>query len=139
VNRRPISEDHEAAGHLPEHVIEKGDDIGGIDGLAMVMKIQLALGRDGADGRTVVAGPSLPENRCVAHRGIRPDHTGQWIESGFIYEEDALPVGLCPLLRAGYVSSRQRAMAASSRCRARRAGFCRLHRSVFSKRPTWLG
>jgi hypothetical protein len=42
-------------------------------------------------------------------------------------------------LSAGQVSSRQRVMAVSSRCRARRAGFYGLQRRVFSKRPTWTG
>jgi hypothetical protein len=43
---------------------------------------------------------------------------------------------LRPLLIAGHVSSRQRAIAASPRWRARRAGFCGLQRSTRHKRPT---
>ena len=85
------------------------------------MKIQLALRRDGADGREVIARPPLPENGRVAYRGIRADDTGQGIEARFIDEEDGLPLDLGPLLSAGQVSSRQRVMAASSRWLARRA------------------
>jgi hypothetical protein len=87
----------------------------------------------------MVASPPLLQNGCLAYWGIGADRTGQGIEPGFIDEENRLPLGLCPLLSAGQVSSRPRAMAASSRCRARRAGFCGLQGSVFSKRPPWTG
>ena len=139
VDRRAIPNEHQRARHLAEQMLQKRDDIGGIDGLVLAVKIQLALRRSRTDSREVITRPPLPENGCLAYRGIGADDTGQGIEPGFIDEEERLPLGLCPLLRAGQVSSRQRVMAISSRCRARRAGFCGLQRSVFSKRPTWTG
>jgi hypothetical protein len=42
-------------------------------------------------------------------------------------------------LMAGQVSSRQRAIAAASRWRARRTGCCGLQWSPWHKRPPWRG
>jgi hypothetical protein len=139
VDRRAIPDDHHRAKHLGEHMLQNSDDIDGIDGLVLGMKIQLALRGYRTDGREVITRPPLPENGCLAYWGIGADDTGPGREPGFIDEEDRLPLGLCPLLRAGQVSARQRVMAASSRCRARRAGCCGLQRRAFSKRPTWTG
>jgi hypothetical protein len=139
VDRRAIPDDHHGAGHLAQQVFEKANHVVRIDRAVLAAEVQLALKRDRGKRRQMVAGPSLPQDRGLAHRGIRADHTGQGIETRFVYEKDALPLGLCPLLSAGQVSCRQQAMADSSRCRARRAGFCGLHRSALSKRPTWTG
>jgi hypothetical protein len=103
------------------------------------MAVQLALGRDGPDGREMLAGAPLPQDRRLAHRRVCAHHTGQGIEPGLIDEEERVPLGLGPLLSAGQVSSRQRVMAPSSRCRARRAGVCGLQRTAWHKRPTWRG
>ena len=139
MHRCPIPHDPQAARHLPPQMLQKGHDIGSVDRPALAGNRQLAVGGNGAHGREMIASPPLLETRRVAHRGIGADHTGQGRESGLIDEEEALPVGLRPLLMAGQVSWRQRARRASSRWRARRAGFWRLQRSVLSKRPTGLG
>jgi hypothetical protein len=139
VDRRAIPNDHQRARHLAEQMLQERDDIGGIDGLVLAVEIQLALRRNRTDSREVITRPPLPENGGLTYGGIGTDDTGQGIKPRFIDEEDGLPLGLCPLLRAGQVSSRQRVMAVSSRCRARRAGFCGLQRSAFSTRPTWTG
>jgi hypothetical protein len=136
VDRRAIPNDQKRARHLAEQMLQERDDIGGIDGLVLAVEIQLARRRYRTDGREVVTRPPLSENGRLAYRGIGTDDTGQGIEPRFIDEEDRLPLGLCPPLRAGQVSSRQRVMAVSSRCRARRAGFCGLQRSALSNRPT---
>jgi len=120
-------------------VLEKRDHIVRVKSTVLAVEVELALGGDGTDRGQMVAGTPLPQNGGVAYRGIGADDAGQGIEPGFIDEENRLPLGLCPLLSAGQVSSRQRAMAASSRCRARRTGFCGLQRSAFNKRPTWTG
>ena len=107
--------------------------------MVLTVKIQLARRGDRADGGEMIAGAPFPEDGRVAHRGIGAHHAGQGIKAGFIEEEDRLLLRLRPLLRAGQISSRQRVMAPSSRCRARRAGFWGLQRSALSKRPTWTG
>jgi hypothetical protein len=139
VNRSPIPNDDHAAGYLPQQMLQKGDDILRIDRMLLAGEIQLAFGRHGADGREMVTRPPLPQDGRVPYRGIGADDTGQRIEPGLIDEEDRLLLRLGPLLRAGQVSPRQRAMAASSRWRARRAGFCGLQPMALSSRPTWTG
>jgi hypothetical protein len=139
VDRRTIPDKHHLSRHLPQQVLEKSDHIVRVNRTVLAVEVELALRGDGADRGQMVAGTPLPQNGGVAYRGIGADDTGQGIEPGFIDEENRLRLGLCPLLSAGQVSSRQRAMAASSRCRARRTGFCGLQRSAFSKRPTWTG
>ncbi len=139
VNWRPIPDHHQTAGHFPQHMFQEGDHVFRIDGAVLTVKIQLALWGHGTDSREMIARPPLPQDGRVAHRGIGPDDTRQGIEAGFVDEKDALLLGLRPLLMAGQVCSCQRAMAASSRWRARRAGFCGLQRSALSQRPTWTG
>ena len=139
VNRGPIPDDDHPAGHLPQRVLQKGHYIHRIEGAVLAMEIQPPLWGDGADGREMIASPPLLQDRGLSNRRIGADDAGQRIEPGFIDKKDASPLGLRPLLMAGQVSWRQRAMATSSRWRARRAGFCGLQRIVLSNRPTWTG
>jgi hypothetical protein len=108
-------------------------------GRGLALKIPRARRRDGADGRAVLASPPLPAHGRVAYRGRGAHDTGQGREASCVEEEEGLPLGVGPLLRAGQVSCRQRVMAASSRWRARRAGCCGLQRLAWPKRPTWRG
>src|ERR687895_2932887 len=96
-------------------MLQKGDHILGVDGVILIMEIQLALRRDGADGRKMLAGPPLPQDGRLPHRRVGAHDTGQGVKTGLVYEEEALLLLLRPLLRAGQVCSRQCAMAASSR------------------------
>jgi hypothetical protein len=138
-NRRPIPDEHQAAWYLPQQMLQKDHDIGRVERPFLAAKIQLALGRYRGDGREMVAGVPLPQDGGLADWGVGADHTGQGIEPGFVDEKEALPPSLRPPLMVGQVSSRQRAIAASSRWRARRAGFCGLQRIALSKRPTCTG
>jgi hypothetical protein len=123
VDRRAIPDEDHPAGHLPQQVLEKRDHGVSVDGAVLAVEVELALGRDGADSGEMVVGAPLPQNGRLAHRRLGAHDTGQGIESGIVSEEDGLPLGLRPLLRAGQISSRQWAIAASLRCRSRRIGF----------------
>ena len=94
-----------------------------IHGVVLAMEIPLALRRHRTDDGEVIAGPPFPQDRRVPHRGIGVDDTRQGIKARLIYEEDRLLLRFRPFLIAGHVSVRQRAIAASSRWRARRMGF----------------
>jgi hypothetical protein len=87
----------------------------------------------------MVAGVPLPQDGGLAGWGIRTPDTGEGIKPGLIDAEERLVLGFRPLLRAGQMSSRPRVIAASSRWRARRAGFCGLQRIALPRRPTWVG
>jgi hypothetical protein len=115
VNRCPLPAEQQRAGHLAPQGLQKRDDIGGIEALLLAMNIQPALRRHGADRREVIPRPPVPEHGRVADRSRGPDDAGQGIEPRCIEEEDRLPLGMSPLLRPGQVSSRPRAIAASSR------------------------
>ena len=139
VNGRAIPDDHQAARHLAQQVFEKRHDVGSMEGTLLAVKVHLALGGYGRDGRQMIACPPLPQHGRLSDRRIGTHDTGQGIKPGLVYEEDGLVLGLRPFLRAGQVSSRQRVMAASSRWRARRIGFCGLQRIALQKRPSWVG
>lgn len=139
VNRGPVPNDDHPAGHLTQEVLQEGDDVVGVERVALAEAVEFALGGQGTDGRQMLTGPPLPQDGRLAHGRIGADDAGQGINPGLVYEENTLPLGFRPLLMAGQVSSRQRVMAASSRWRARRAGFCGLQRIVWHTRPTWRG
>jgi hypothetical protein len=136
---RAIPDHHDLAGHLPPPELETRDHIVSVESTVLAVAGARALGRDGAERGQLVAGPPLLQPGRLASRGSRADHPGPGREPGCIEAEKRLLLGLGPLLRAGQVSSRQRARAVSSRCRARRAGCCGLQRSVFSTRPPGTG
>ena len=139
VNRWPIPEEQQTAGHLAQQMFQKGYDIDRVDRLLLTVKIELTFRGEGADRREMIPGPPFPEDGGLAYWSIRADDTGQGIDPGFIDEEERLPLGFGPLLSAGQVSSRQRVMATSSRWRARRAGFCGPQWMAWHKRPTGRG
>jgi hypothetical protein len=101
VDRCPIPAEQQTAGPFAPQVRQKRDDSCGIDGLLLAMKIPLALRRDGADTHEVSTGPPLPEHGSVTYRSIGADDAGPGREPRCINEEDGLPRGLGPLLRAG--------------------------------------
>src|SRR5918992_586599 len=70
----------------------------------------------------MIAGAPVPQDGCLAHRRIGAHDTREGIKPRLVYEEEGVLLGFRPLLMAGQVSSRHRAMAASSRWRARRGG-----------------
>jgi hypothetical protein len=80
VNRGPVPEAPQPAGHLAQQRLAQGDDIGSVDGLVLAVKISLARGRDGADGGEVLPRPPLPQTGRVACRGSGARATGQGIE-----------------------------------------------------------
>jgi hypothetical protein len=108
-------DDDHAAGALAQQVLEKRDHVMRGEGALLAVQVQLTRWRQGADGREMITRPPLLQNGRLAHRGRGPDDTRQGVEPRFIYQEDGLALGLCPLLMARQVSSRQCALAASSR------------------------
>jgi hypothetical protein len=104
-----------ATWHLTQQMLQKRDHVFGVDRVVLTVKIEFALRRYRADGREVIPGPPLLQDGGMPNGRIGADDTGQGIEPGFVYKEEAAALGLRPLLRAGQVAWRQRVMAASSR------------------------
>jgi hypothetical protein len=139
VDRGAIPDQDHVTGHLAQQMFQEGHHIDRVERVVLAGEIQLPLRRQGADGREMVARPPLPQDRRLPDRGIGADHTRQGVEPRFVYEEEVLPLRLGPLLMTGQVSSRHWIIAASSRWRARRAGFWGLQRISWHKRPTCTG
>jgi len=132
-----IPNHHHAVGPFPQQVFQKGHDVGSMEGTLLAVKIHLARRGNGRDRRHMVACPPLSQHGRLPHGRIGTHDTGQGIKAGLVSEEDRLVLGFGPLLMAGQVSSRQRAIAASSRWRTRRSRFCGLQRMALQRRPTW--
>ena len=125
-------------------VAEEVNDSCGTDlGLGMQAKVEpraIAAGRhrQGCNGRYLSQmTPPLNQHRRLAPR--LPTAANQWPhqQPAFIQEDQpgVQPVGF--FLRAGQVCLTQRRISSSSRSTARRAGFCGLQPSAWSKRPIW--
>jgi hypothetical protein len=139
VNGGAIPEHAHPTGHLAPPGLADGHHSHRIDGAVLAVGIPFRLRGDGPDGREMSAGPPVLQDRGVPPGRRGADDPGQRIEARFVYAQEALPFRWRPLWLAGRVSWRQRAIATSSRWRARRAGFCRLHCRAVHKRPTGTG
>jgi hypothetical protein len=136
MERRTIPDDDHAAGPLASSGLKKPDDVVSVEGVSLAVEGALAAGRDRPDRRQMVARVPLADDRRLTYGGIGAPDAGQGITARCIDAEDRLCLGRGPLLRAAHVSVRHRAMAASSRCRARLMGFGGLQGRASSQRPT---
>jgi hypothetical protein len=134
-----IPDDDHGAGDLAPQVLQTRDHVIRLDGVILAVAGPLALWRPGADGGELIPGPPRAHDGGLPHRRRGPPHARQGITTGLLDDEETLSLLLRPLLRAGHVGSRQRAMAASSRGRARRLGCWGRQRSAWRSRPTWVG
>ena len=76
MNRGTIPNDDHTARDLAQQVLQEGDHIGRIEGAVLAGEIQLPLGGHSADGREMIPGPPLPQDRRVSYRGVWADDTG---------------------------------------------------------------
>ena len=66
MKRRPISDGHQVVEDLAPPVLQKSDDVCGLDRLLLALERLFALRRASTDGREVMAGPPLLRNGGVA-------------------------------------------------------------------------
>jgi hypothetical protein len=126
-----IPEHDHAARHFAPQGLQEGDHLPCVDGAVLTMEVPLAFRRDRTASGEVSAGLPFPPHGGLADRRLGADDTGQGINARCIYQEERVLLGWRPLLRAGQVSSRQR---------ARRAGFWGRQRSAWHPRlrcPGW--
>jgi hypothetical protein len=139
MDRRAIPDNDQAAAHLAQAVCKNADDVVSVNGVILAAEVASAAGREGTDRRQLVTGVPRAYDRRLTSRGIGAHDAGQGLKARFSSEEERLLRGLRPVWRAGHVSPRQWAIAASSRCRARLVGLCGLQCRVSRKRPTCRG
>jgi len=142
VNRAVVPEHDHGSAQVAKHVAEEVTDLRMLDVLGMQAEVQPqapAAGTDGqaGDHRDAIPTLAVVEQRCLSpRRPGAPDGRDQ--EEARLVDEDevgAQPAGF--FLMRGQVSRFHCSILASSRSSARRSGFCTLHPSPCSSRPTW--
>lgn len=136
-----VPEHHHRAAQVPQQMAEEVARIGGADVGAVEPEVESAPvparteRQPGDHGHAVVALPVVEERRLPARRP-RPPHRRDQEEARFVDEDE---VGTQPrgvFFTRGQSRVFQRVMAASSRCNARRSGFCAVQPRRWRSRPT---
>ena len=141
VNTQVVPDQHHRAAQVAQQVLQELDGLHVADVAVMPLVVQPDASarrahRDARDHRdAVVSLPVVQERRlparCPAARDRRREH-----EARFVYEDEVGPQVQSPLFTRGQRVLVQRAIASSSRSRARRSGFCGLQPLRASRRPT---
>ena len=141
VHAEPVP-DHD---HRPAQVAEKMAQVR--DGFAFAEVVGVPLGvqaqtatpradREPSDHRDAVVSLRVAQAWRLTPRRPGARHGGGEHEARFVYEDEVGPQPESPLLTRGQRVRFQRSIAASSRSRARRSGFCGLQPHRASRRPT---
>jgi len=137
MDRCSVPNDQQLAVDMMQHVSQKAHHLCRCVGVILHPHQQSSLGRDRADARQMVVPQRCAQDWCLANRRIGSHQCRQQIETRFIDpNQRSLFVGGF-FLSTGQRSSRQRAIAASSRCVARSIGFWTLQPTALSRRPIW--
>lgn len=149
-DRRPvvdgpaIPDEDDVPAEMAEQVLQEDGDLLMSDVLGIQMQIEaqsLPVGTDrhGGNGRDAVAPIPMSNHRRLAPwRPRAPDGRGQ-LEPGFIGKYEVRVQALGFFLIRGQTVRFQRAIAASSRSRARRSGFWQDQPNAARRRPTCVG
>lgn len=81
VNRGAIPDDHHAARYFAQQMRQEGDPILCIERVLLTVAIPRAVRGYGADGREVITGPPLLQDRRLTYRRISTHHTGSRVEA----------------------------------------------------------
>src|SRR3954451_22521992 len=136
---RAIPDDQELARHLAEGVLEEANHILALESSLLLKHQQLSLQGDTTHGREVIARKLLIKNGRLAHRGVGAHNSGKQVEAALIHEHYRPTFRERPFFSSGQRFSFHSSMAFSSRCLARRSGFCKEKPSLFRIRLTCAG
>ena len=133
--------DHVAA-QMAEQIPEEGAHLGVLDVLGRQQEVEAAAPaarthRQPGDDRDAVAPQAVAQQRGLATRCPGAPHTRDQEEPRLVDEDE---VGAQPrdfFLMRGQFWRFQFSIRSSLRSSARRSGFCTLHPSACSRRPTW--
>ena len=84
MHRGPIPHDDHAAGYLAQELFETCDDICGVEGAVLAVAVHCTRRGDGGDGREMIMGVPLPQDRRLADRRRGAHDTGQGVKPGFV-------------------------------------------------------
>src|SRR4029453_14186311 len=136
MQRRAVPYDEQLAGDLAHQVLEEAHHVLSLEGTLLLHHVEFAIEGDGAHGGEVISREVLLEDGRLSHWSVGANHHRQQIEARLVGKHYGPALLQRPLLREGHFFCFQLSMASSSRCSARRCGFCKLCLRAFSKRLT---
>lgn len=141
VNAQVVPDQHHRATQVTQQVLQELDGLHVVDVPVMPLVVEAdpsapRAHRDPGDHRDAIMTLPVAKERRLPTR--RPASCNRWSEheARFVYEREVGPQVQSPLFTRGQRVLVQRAMASSSRSRARRSGFCGLQSLRASRRPT---
>ena len=138
-----IPEHDDGAAQRAQQVREEGADLDLVEVVVVPLIVEAKVLTNRADRETrddrdaVVAGP-VAQQRGLAARRPGAQHRGRQHEARFVYEDEVGPQPYGVFFTRGQTLRLQRAIAGSSRSRARRSGFWQLQPHCAKSRLTWL-
>jgi hypothetical protein len=105
-------------------MLEEAHDIAAFEGSCLDRHQQLALRGYRANDREMIACQRHMQGWRLPTRGVTAYHSGQQVETGFVYPDDDSSLAQALFLSVGQRSEYQAAIASSSRWVARMIGFC---------------
>ena len=136
VGIQPVPEQEDRARNPVQQVTDEGDDLGAGDGAPYQTQVGVRVRGDCRDGRQLRPVEAVIEKRRLASRRPSLAGRGQQREAALVEKDQRGLQDLGFFFKRGQVRFTQRWMAASSRSRARRAGFCQLQPKRGSRRQT---
>lgn len=144
VQEQSVPDHDHGAAEMAEQVAQEGAHFPLPEVVMVPLVVQAEALTDRADGETrdhrdAIAAIPVVQQRGLAARRPGPDHGGRKHDPRFVYEDDVGPQPNGVFFTRGQAFRFQRAIAGSSRSRARRSGFWQLHPHCARSRPTWSG
>ena len=136
VGIQPVPEQEDRAWNPVQQVTDEGDDLGAGDGAPDQTQVGVRVRGDGRDGGQLRPVEAVIEKGRLASRRPSLAGRGQQREAALVEKDQRSLQALGFFFKRGQVCFTQRWMAASSRSRARRAGFCQLQPKRGSRRQT---
>ena len=136
VGIQPVPEQEDRAWNPVQQVTDEGDDLGAGDGAPYQTQVGVRVRGNCRDGRQLRPVEAVIEKRRLASWCPGLARGGQQREAALVEKDQGGLQDLGFLFKRGQVCFTQRWMVASSRSRARRAGFCQLQPKRCSRRQT---
>lgn len=140
---QPIPEHNDRTAQVAQQVGKEGEHLDQADVVMVPLVVEPEAlteraDRDPRDDRDAIVALPVTEQRRLATGCPGPQHGGREHEAGLVYEDEVGPQPDGVFFTRGQPLRFHRAIAASSRSRARRSGFCGLHPRACRSRLTWL-
>jgi len=138
-----IPEHDDGAAQMAQQVREEGADLSLVEVVVVPLVVEAEVlakraDRETRDDRDAVVTSPVAQPRGLAAWCPGAQHRGRQHKAGFVYEDEVGPQPYGVFFTRGQTLRLQRAIAGSSRSRARRSGFWQLQPHCAKRRLTWL-